>query len=61
MTDVVIQNMATGACTTLACRAAVRKIAVYERRLAVQLQDSVLVYSLPAGAVHALLYGQGHS
>ena len=49
MTDVVVENMASGKSVTLHCSAAVKKIAVYAHRLAVQVQDSISVYRLPAG------------
>ena len=53
MTGVVVQNMASGGSATLQCSGAVRKIAVYAQRLAVQLHDSISVYGLrPAGAHH---------
>lgn len=51
MTDVVVQNLATKGSTTIKCGAPVTKVAVSERRLAVQLQDCLLVYGLPEGAV----------
>ena len=50
MTDVVVQNMASGKSATLQGRGAVKKIAVYAHRLAVQVHDSISVYGLPAGA-----------
>ncbi len=50
MTGVAVQNMATGGRTAIRCGAHVLKIAVYERRLAVQLRARVLVYGLPADA-----------
>ena len=53
MTDVMIQDMATKGSATIKCSTAVTKIAVSERRLAVQLQDSLLVYGLPEGAIQA--------
>ncbi|BDA44995.1 Intraflagellar transport protein 122 homolog [Coccomyxa sp. Obi] len=50
MTGVVVQNMATGGHAAIQCGAPVLKIAVYVRRLAVQLQGKILIYGLPADA-----------
>lgn len=50
MTAVAVQNVATGGRALVECGAHVRKIAVYARRLAVQLPRRVLVYGLPADA-----------
>ena len=50
MTDIIIQNLATKSSAVIKCEAAVQKIAVFQRRLAVQLQDCLLIYGLPEGA-----------
>ncbi len=50
MARVVVQNIATGGTTAIECGAPVLRIAVYVRRLAVQLPGSILVYGLPADA-----------
>lgn len=55
MTDVMVQNMATNRSAIIKIGAAVTKIAVFERRLAVQLQDSLHVYGLPKGALQAAI------
>lgn len=47
MTRVAVQDMATGAQATVDCGALVHKVAVYSRRLAVQLSSQLLVYAVP--------------
>ncbi|CAL8469254.1 g8795 [Coccomyxa elongata] len=50
MTGVVVQNMATGGHAAIQCGGPVLRIAVYVRRLAVQLKGKILIYGLPADA-----------
>ncbi len=50
MTGVVVQNMATGGHAAIQCGGPVLRIAVYVRRLAVQLKEKILIYGLPADA-----------
>lgn len=50
MTGVVVQNLATGGHAAIQCEAPVLRIAVYVRRLAVQLKGQILIYGLPADA-----------
>ena len=47
MTRVAVQDIATGAQATVDCGALVHKVAVYSRRLAVQLSSQLLVYAVP--------------
>mmetsp|Transcript_14117 Transcript_14117/g.26452 ORF Transcript_14117/g.26452 Transcript_14117/m.26452 type:complete len:1032 (+) Transcript_14117:2964-6059(+) len=46
MTDVVIQHLKTEQIVRIKCRDLVKKIAVYRDRLAVQLPDRVVIYSV---------------
>lgn len=48
MTRVAVQDMATGARASVDCGGLVHKVAVYARRLAVQLSARLLVYAVPA-------------
>ena len=43
-----VQDMATGARASVDCGGLVHKVAVYARRLAVQLSARLLVYAVPA-------------
>ncbi|GAB1599701.1 intraflagellar transport protein 122 homolog [Argonauta hians] len=46
MTDVIILNLSTNERVRIKCRDAVKKIAVYHQRLAVQLPDKIVIYEL---------------
>ena len=46
MTDVVVQNMDSDVQMRIKCRAYVKRIAVYNNRLAVQLPDRLYLYEL---------------
>ena len=44
MTDVIIQHLLSNQKVRIKCRDMVKKIAIYKRRLAVQLSERVVVY-----------------
>ena len=46
MTDVIIQHLVTETRVKIRCRDYVKKIAIYRDRLAVQLPEKIIVYSL---------------
>lgn len=47
MTGLALHDMATGARATVDCGGWVHRVAVYRRRLAVQLSDQLVVYAVP--------------
>ncbi|CAI9719013.1 transport 122 homolog isoform X1 [Octopus vulgaris] len=56
MTDVIIQNLITNERVRIKCRDAVKKIAVYHQRLAVQLPDKIVIYELYSNEPNDMRY-----
>jgi len=46
LTDVIIQHLVTDSRVRIRCRDYVKKIALYKERLAVQLTDKIIIYSV---------------
>ncbi|KAJ7520920.1 hypothetical protein O6H91_19G029500 [Diphasiastrum complanatum] len=56
MTDIVIQNLVSSEKVRIKCRDHIRKIAVYEEHLAIQLSECIVVYKLQIEANSKLQY-----
>lgn len=48
MTDVIIQHLVTETRVKIRCRDYIKKIAIYKDRLAVQLPEKIIIYSVQA-------------
>jgi len=46
MTDVIIQHLVTETRVKIRCRDYIKKIAIYKDRLAVQLPEKIIIYSV---------------
>ena len=46
MTDVIIQHLVTETRVKIRCRDFIKKIAIYKDRLAVQLPEKIIIYSV---------------
>jgi len=46
MTDVIIQHLVTETRVKIRCRDYIKKIAIYKDRLAVQLNEKIIIYSV---------------
>lgn len=46
MTDVIIQHLVTETRVKIRCRDLIKKIAIYKERLAVQLPEKIVIYSV---------------
>jgi intraflagellar transport protein 122 len=46
MTDVIIQNLITEVKVRIKCKDLVKKLAVYNNKLAVQLPDKIVIYEI---------------
>ena len=44
LTDIVIQDMVSDKKVRLKCKELIKKVSVYKKTLAIQLQDKVLIY-----------------
>lgn len=56
MTDVIIQHLITEEKVRIKCREAVKKIAIYKERLAVQVADKIVIYEQYTGDVNDMRY-----
>ena len=56
LTDVIIQHLVTDVRVRIRCRDYVKKIALYKERLAVQLTDKVILYSVSADDEYDMKY-----
>jgi len=56
MTDVIIQHLVTETRVKIRCRDLIKKIAIYKERLAVQLPEKIVIYSVQEGDPYDMKY-----
>lgn len=56
LTDVIIQHLVTDSRVRIRCRDYIKRIALYKERLAVQLTDKIIVYSVAAEDPYDMKY-----
>ena len=56
MTDVIIQHLVTETRVKIRCRDYIKKIAIYKDRLAVQLNEKIIIYSVSATDPYDMKY-----
>lgn len=56
MTDVIIQHLVTETRVKIRCRDLIKKIAIYKERLAVQLPEKIVIYSVQADDPYDMKY-----
>lgn len=56
LTDVIIQHLVTDSRVRIRCRDYIRKIALYKERLAVQLTDKIIIYSVSSEDEYDMKY-----
>jgi intraflagellar transport protein 122 len=56
MTDVIIQHMVTETRVKIRCRDYIRRIAIYKDKLAVQLPERIIIYSVQADDPNDMKY-----
>jgi intraflagellar transport protein 122 len=56
MTDVIIQHLVTETRVKIRCRDYIRKIAIYKDRLAVQLNEKIIIYSVQPNDPYDMKY-----